>query len=279
MKLAVIGDPIEHSLSPKIHTFVMEKLGVECKYSAVCVKQGELAAFIDRVHTENISGFNVTMPHKVDVIQYLDWIDEDAKHYNSVNTVKVDGGRLLGYNTDGAGFLRSLEDADVTVSDKEILFLGAGGVVNTLSKKLTLSKAQKVVILNKSPASAASICEKLKENFEIDCEFDNLDFDTISEKIRTADIVINATPLGMSGFSSDWKSCEFLKSAKSDVLIADLIYNPRETKLLNAAKELGLKTLNGMGMLIYQALGSDEIYLGRKIENSDEIARGLELIV
>ncbi|MCL2837880.1 MAG: shikimate dehydrogenase [Oscillospiraceae bacterium] len=273
--LLVIGDPIEHSLSPKIHSFVMEQLGVPYTYQSVQVKKGELAPFIDRVRSENIDGFNVTMPHKVDIIEYLDWIDAEAEYFNSVNTVKNDNGRLCGYSTDGEGFVRSMADVGVTPCDKKILFLGAGGVVNTLAQKLAMSGARKIVILNRTVETASNICDILSDRFSINCEFADLEFATIGEKIKTADIVINATPLGMVGVSNDWESCEFLKSAPGHALIADLIYNPRMTKLLSSGKKLGLKTLDGLGMLIYQALLADEVYLGRTFKFS-EIARTLE---
>jgi len=278
INLAVIGDPIEHSLSPKIHSFVMDKLAVPYTYQAVQVKKGELDPFIERVRNERIDGFNVTMPHKVDIIPYLDWIDKDAEYYNSVNTVKNDNGKLCGYNTDGGGFVRSLKDVDVTVEGKEVLFFGAGGVVNTLSQKLALCGANKIVIANEFVDVAEKVCKMLEEKFTINCEFTDFSFDILVEKIKTADIVINATPLGMSGFPVDWESCEFLRNAKPSALIADLNYNPRVTTLLAAANELGLKTLNGLGMLIYQALLSDEIYLGRAFETED-IVKGLEEIL
>jgi len=278
IKLAVIGDPIEHSLSPKIHSFVMEQLGVPYTYQAVQVKNGELAPFIDRVRAENIDGFNVTMPHKVDIIEYLDWIDPEAEYFKSVNTVKNDNGRLCGYSTDGEGFVRSMEDVGVTPDDKEILFLGAGGVVNTLAQKLAICGARKIVILNRTVEAATSICDILADRFPVKCEFGDLEIATIGDKIKTADIVINATPLGMAGVANDWESCEFLKFAQSHALIADLIYNPRVTKLLACAKELELGTLDGLGMLIYQALISDEIYLGHTFDFAPA-ARALERIL
>jgi len=278
IKLAVIGNPIEHSLSPKIHSFVMDKLGVPYTYEAVQVKKGELAPFIERVFREGIDGFNITMPHKVDIIEYLDWIDRDAEYYHSVNTVKVDNGKLYGYNTDGGGFVRSLDDVGITVDGKEILFLGAGGVVNTLSQKLALEGARKIVILNEHPEIAGNLRDVLQEKFSFGCEFGDISFDTIKRRINSADIVINATPLGMEGFPHNWENCDFLKNASPDMLIADLNYNPRVTKLLAAANELNLKTLNGLGMLIYQALLSDEIYLGREFEFA-EIAKGVAEIL
>ena len=322
IKLAVIGDPIEHSLSPKIHSYVMEQLGETYTYEAVRVAKGELAPFVERARRGEVDGFNVTMPHKVDIIEFLDEIDRDAEYYNSVNTVKVDGGRLCGYNTDGGGFVRSLEGVGAVVSGAEILFLGSGGVVNTLSQKLALEGARKIVVASRSNAVAVGVCEMLGEKFGRDKtpvnagrlheikDFGNpqgrtvskiKDFDgsakngvatlfakegfeceavgfsdaVIGEKIRTADIVINATPLGMKGFSADWESCEFLRNAKPSALIADLNYNPRVPTLLKAANELGFRTLNGLGMLIYQALLADEIYLGRKFDD-EEIVRGLQ---
>jgi len=254
----------------------MDRLGETYTYEAVRVAKGELAPFVERARRGEIDGFNITMPHKVDIIEFLDEIDRDAEYYNSVNTVKVDNGRLRGYNTDGGGFIRSLKDVDITAAGAEILFLGSGGVVNTLSQKLALEGASKIVIASRSNAATAAVCEMLRGKFsELECESTDLGFDTISEKIRTADIVINATPLGMKGFSSDWESCEFLQNAKPAALIADLNYNPRVPTLLKAANELGLRTLNGLGMLIHQALLADEIYLGRKFDD-EEIVRGLQ---
>jgi len=278
IKLAVIGDPIEHSLSPKIHSFVMEQLGVSYTYQAVQVKKGELPPFIDRVRSGEVDGFNITMPHKVDIIPFLDWIDRDAEYYNSVNTVKNNNGKLCGYNTDGGGFVRSLKDVGVSPNGAEILFFGAGGVVNTLSQKLTLEGASKIVIANEVVDVAESVCEMLTGKFSLPCEFADFSPETLAEKIKTADIVINATPLGMSGFHADWENCDFLQNAKSAALVADLNYNPRVTKLLAAANKLNLKTLNGLRMLIYQALLSDEIYLSRAFR-TDEIVKGLSEIL
>ncbi len=262
IKLAVIGYPISHSKSPVIHTSVMKELKLEYNYEAVEVKSGELSEFIKKVKNESIDGFNITMPHKIDIMEFLDDIDEEAKRYNSVNTVKYADGKLYGYNTDANGYVMSLKEAGTEFKGRNILILGAGGVVNTLSLKAVFEDSKSVTVLNRSLDKAEAICRHVKEISGKEISFGELKTEVICEKAKNADIIINATPLGMHGVEADYTDFSFFDCLKKNALVSDLIYNPEETSFLKNARLRGFKTVNGLGMLIYQALIADRIYTG-----------------
>ncbi len=257
LKLDVIGDPIDHSKSPLIHGTALKELGIPCQYRKVRVEKGGLETYINEAKALGISGFNLTMPHKTDIIPYLDYIDEEAKKFSSVNTVCIKSGRLYGYNTDGNGFVYAMEELGIYAKDKSIVFLGAGGVVSTLALKMEQSGAKNIAVLNRTLSSAQSITEKLK----IPAQALQLTSENLKIAAKNCDILVNATPLGMTGIEQNFEDLSFMNYLKSSVLVYDLIYNPEETEFLKAAKKLRLKTLNGMGMLIYQGLLADEIFL------------------
>jgi len=260
IKLAVIGYPISHSKSPIIHTSVMNELKLEYDYNAVEVREGELSAFVDRVKAENIDGFNITMPHKIDIMQYLDEIDIEAKRYNSVNTVRYKDGKLYGYNTDADGYVMSLKEAGTEFKDRDVLILGAGGVVNTLSLKAVYEGAKSVTVLNRSIDKAEKVCEYVKQETGKELKFASLETKNICDNAQNCDIIINATPLGMHGIDADFEDFSFFENLKSGAVVSDLIYNPEETNFLRNARLKGFKNINGLGMLIYQALIADRIY-------------------
>lgn len=240
LKLAVIGDPIAHSLSPKIHGAVFRQLGMECEYTAHQVKKGELNAWIDFVKREGIAGFNITMPHKLDIIGFLDEIDGDVP--DAVNTVKVTNGKLKGYNTDGKGFCMSLSERGVSMSGKRVLIAGTGGASKVLTKAAAREHAESVMVLGRK------------------------DLVDIGKYAENTDIFINATPLGMTGKDADWEQLDFIGMFPSHCTVADLIYNPPKTTLLKKAEEHGLLAINGLGMLIYQAIYADEIFISQELD-------------
>ena len=268
IKLAVIGDPIEHSLSPVIHPAVMAFLGIECEYHKVRVEKGGLSAFIRRVKAEDIRGFNLTMPHKADIIEYLDYIDPEAERVRSVNSVKHVDGKLYGYSTDAEGYVRSLRDIGEGFDAKNVVFIGAGGVVSALALKAAERNAKNIVILNRTESKAESICNIVNRHAGVETRFGGMTEATLKEHCKDADMVINATPMGMHSMGSDFKEFGFLDALRSGALVSDLIYNPPVTNLLRNAEKRGLKTLNGFGMLVYQALIADEIYTGKEIDFS-----------
>lgn len=259
--LAVIGDPIAHSLSPVIHTTVLEELGIDYSYQKIRIPKGELLPFLNSEDCFGMKGFNLTMPHKQDVMPHLHYIDRDAKIFDAVNTVKVDGTQLLGYNTDGMGCLRAIEEKGYKCKDKNIVILGAGGVVSTVALKMALEKAKSITVLNRTPESAKKLVQNVLKRTNKEIAFDSLKTDIIAKYCESCDILINGTPLGMEGIDSDFEDFSFLEALPKDALVYDLIYKPEMTSLLKSANSIGLNTLNGLGMLIYQGLLADEIFM------------------
>ena len=265
LKIAVIGDPIEHSLSPKVHGAALDFLGVEYEYEKVRVQRGGLSEYIDYALKNGTEGFNLTMPHKVDILPFLEDIDDEAKAFSSVNTVCIRDGKLYGYNTDAIGYRLSLEKCGYKFCGSRVVILGAGGVVRTLALAAAMDGAESITVLNRTKEKAEYIINSISGICK-NATAAGFSFEEIKKYSETADILINATPLGMSGCDGQFEDLSFLDCVPTDALVSDLIYNPPLTEFLKKAKENGNKILNGLGMLIYQALAADEYYLGRKID-------------
>ncbi len=262
---AVIGSPIAHSLSPKIHRAVFQRLGYDFDYDLAEVKKEGLEHWLAKVRGQGICGFNATMPLKVNIIPMLDSIQEEARLYHSVNTVVNREGRLQGYSTDADGFLLSVRER---CKLDQILILGAGGVVNTLAMKLCLESAGKIKILNRTPEHAEAVCKKVGDDLKkasslslTKAEYGSLTTEAIKKHCQGTSLLINATPLGMEGCKGDFEDFSFLDRLPKEALVCDLIYAPAKTTLLREAEKRGLKILNGLGMLIYQALLADQHFL------------------
>lgn len=259
IRLAVIGDPIEHSLSPMVHGACLKELGIDYEYEKVRVKKGELLEFIDYAKKNGIDGFNLTMPHKTDIIEYLDEIDAEAELLGSVNTVKIVKNRLIGYNTDGDGYFMSISKSG-GFKGKKIVILGAGGVVRTIALKGVKEGATEVAILNRTKKNAQAVadfvCAKTGEKILVG------EMSEVFDGVKECDLLINATPLGMSGTKSDFDDLSFVENLPPKTIVSDLIYNPPKTSLLKKAEEMGHIVANGLGMLIYQGFLADKIYLG-----------------
>jgi shikimate dehydrogenase len=282
IRLDVVGDPIDHSKSPLIHETVLESLHIPYEYRKVRVEKGHLPEYLAEASKIGIGGFNLTMPHKQDILPYLDFIDDEARIFNSVNTVYAKDGKLYGYNTDGRGFVYAMSKAGHCAKDKSIVILGAGGVVSTIAFKMGLEQAKKVTILNRTLSAAQKIVEAVtaeKSTCKTEFYCDSLTFDNIAAALTDCDILVNGTPLGMEGVPHNFEDLSFLDLLKKDALVYDLIYNPFETALLKKAKSLDIDTLNGFGMLVYQGLLADEIFLNRSLkleEYKDKIENKLK---
>ena len=266
--LAVIGDPISHSLSPIIHTTVLEELGIDYSYEKIRIVKGELSPFLQSENCLSLKGFNLTMPHKQDVIPLLDYVDCEAQILNSVNTVKIDENHLSGYNTDGNGFLLAIKEKGYSIKGKNIVIFGAGGVVSTLALKLGLEEAGSIVILNRSQKAAEALAGNVLERTGKKVTTGLLTPSQMNLYCENCDILINGTPLGMEGTDCDFEDFSFLKALPSHALVHDLIYKPKMTNLLLHSSALGFDTLNGLGMLIYQGLLADEIFLDTTLDLS-----------
>lgn len=262
LRLAVIGCPIAHSRSPQIHRAILESLNVEYQYEKSNVTEEDLPQFLEYAKS-NLDGFNLTMPLKTDILPYLDGISEKAKFFESVNTVKVDKGKLYGFNTDAGGYIRALMNKGVNPENKRIVIIGAGGVVRTLAKELVSHNVKETVILNRTSKKAVDVAASVGSNEVKGMELTD---ENIIDCCRFADILINATPLGMEGCDCRFESLAFINELPKGAIVSDLIYAPPKTELLKTAEKAGYKVMNGFDMLIFQAILADEIYLDKKLD-------------
>jgi len=260
---AIIGYPVDHSLSPTIHNASFRHLGLDYVYVAFNVQPEELEGAILGVKSLGIYGLNVTMPHKISVIQYLDKLDDDARRVGSVNTILNLNGKLIGYTTDGIGALNALKYSGVDPSGKKIVILGAGGASRSIS--FTLAKwAYEIVILNRTLERAISLVNDIKRALgaETNIRASQFNDENLRAEIENADILINATSIGMKPKETETPvKREFLRR---DLVVFDIVYDPPETRLLREAKAIGAKTIDGLSMLIHQGAASFEIWTGLK---------------
>lgn len=265
---AVIGDPIAHSLSPAIHGAVFRSLGLNLPYRSFHVLPERLTAFADRVRRSDIKGFNITIPHKQTIMPMLDEIDEEAALCGAVNTVVHSNGRLTGFNTDMDGLWSSLKDHGSDFLDRRVLILGAGGSAGSIAFKAARSGAEKVTILARRIEQADEAAERTRQYSQSKIYTGFLNPETMALEAGGGDLIINCTPLGMQGIKGGFQSFDFLDSLPSEAVVCDLIYTPAKTMLLLEAEKRGLTTLNGLGMLIHQAILADEHYLQQSLDKN-----------
>ncbi|MCR4600526.1 MAG: shikimate dehydrogenase [Clostridia bacterium] len=269
--MAVIGDPIGHSLSPFLHSQIIREAGLDAVYLPFLVKAGETGKFTEAARLLKLAGFNATMPHKNALAGLVDELDPEAESYGSVNTVKVlPDGRLRGYNTDVRGLFMAFERHGVKVKDSRIMIIGAGGVAGALIRGCAEAGAESVTMVNRTFEKAAALCGSVPVAKALEWTGENM-----SRAAAEADVIVNCTSLGMSGTGMDFEDLSFLDDSRA--LICDLIYNPWETRFLKHAASLGLRTMNGMDMLIYQGLLAFEIFMDVSLDLHSERDRLLPL--
>ena len=263
-KLCVIGDPVLHSKSPLIQNTMLAALGLDYIYLCQSVPRGETETWLRCAAFCGYAGFNATMPHKEALVPWMDELDEDARMYGAVNTVCLREGRCYGYNTDGRGFLAALEQAGVATRGQNVLILGAGGAAKAVAPKLCQAgDARQVVVANRTVEKAAALCAGAEKGRMIPVGF-------APEELRRAaeqcDLLVNCTNLGMEGTGGQFSDFSFLEALPSHAAVCDVIYAPAETELLRRARERGLRTLNGLGMLIWQAVFALEHFTQTRID-------------
>jgi shikimate dehydrogenase len=252
--LCVIGNPIAHSLSPQIHNAFISSCGLDYVYLAFPVEEGGLSAFVQAAKTLEVRGFNVTMPHKEAIVSYMDYVSEQARQSGAVNTVAIREGRLHGHNTDGEGFMQAVSRKNLTglpafdTVGKSALILGRGGAARTIALTLVKSGMQVSMAARSKDLPIAGVCVK------------PVLWEEIAREAAGCDMLVNATPLGMHG--QDFDCFSFLDCLPKNALVVDLIYAPRRTKLLEQAHARGLRTMNGIPHLTYQAALSFEFFTG-----------------
>ena len=238
-KYLVIGNPIEHSLSPKLHNYWLKENNIDAIYDKKRLDENELKSIISEIKEEKIVGINVTVPYKNAIIPFLDELSPEAKDTQSVNTIYFQNGITIGHNTDIAGFELAIKYANYDISNKKIFILGAGGVVPSIIYSLKKMKASKITLSNRTKEKAENL-KKLFKDLEIIDWGEKLDFD----------MIINATSIGLN--NEDEIKIDF-SSIGSNKFFYDVIYNPKETIFLKKAKMLGNQVENGKMMFIYQA--------------------------
>jgi shikimate dehydrogenase len=256
----VIGDPIEHTLSPTIHNAAFNHLKLNFVFLAFRVKAVELENAIRGMRGLGIHGLNVTMPHKSTVIGYLDEVDSTVKFLGSANTVLNKDGKLSGFNTDGVGALKALRENGTELSEKKVLLLGAGGAAKAIAFSLA-KEVEELAILNRAAEKARELAEALARIFNKKVVGGALSPDAIAKNLQDSDVLINATSVGMHPEAN--QSIVAPQWLRSDLTVMDIVYNPVETKLARDAKAAGAKVISGVEMLIYQGATSVEIWTGR----------------
>ena len=244
-KYFVIGNPIEHSLSPKLQNWWLKENNIYATYDKIKLDDHEIKNFIQDIKEQKIAGCNVTVPFKKKVIPFLDKLSPEAEHTQSVNTINFDNGDLIGYNTDIAGFNTAIKKLNFKANGKKVLILGAGGVVPSIIFALKNMHVQEIIISNRSREKAENLRD-LFDNLKILKWGDLTDFD----------MVINATSLGLN---DETINLDFSSSGHNK-LFYDVIYNPTETRFLKMGKKLGHKTENGKTMFVYQALAAFKLW-------------------
>ena len=261
-KFLVIGNPIEHSLSPTLHNYWIKSNNIDAIYEKKKLNKDELGDIVLQIKQKKIEGINVTVPFKKTIIPFLDELTAEAESTQSVNTLYLKDNKVIGHNTDIIGFETSIKKTNFNIFNKEVLILGAGGVVSSIILALKRMKVSKIKISNRTKKNA----ENLKEHFK------NLEIIEWGE-IPNFDVIINATSIGLK--KNDHINLDFSLIPKNSFFY-DVIYNPRETNFLKAGKSLGGTILNGKLMFIYQALSAFNIWHGIKPRVNEDVIKLLD---
>jgi shikimate dehydrogenase len=276
-KFAIIGYPIQHSLSPAMHNTAFKALKLPFQYSKIQLTPKQLPSFFRKLRNESYLGLNVTVPHKEAVVKFMDELSDEAKLIGAVNTIVIEDSRLKGYNTDGAGYLQSLvKETRLSLRDKRIVILGAGGAARAILASLCTQGVKQITIANRTFSRAKTLAKEFQKKFnKIQLKALPLPDDHIGSLFKETDLLINTT-------SAELKKMPFpplpLNHLPRHAIVSDIIYRPKMTVLLKAAKKAGLKTHGGLGMLLYQGALAFELWTGKKAPLS-AMKRALEKIV
>jgi shikimate dehydrogenase len=254
----IFGDPIGHSLSPLMHNTAFTHHGLDAVYLPFAVHPAHLEVAVKSIAALPIHGVNVTIPHKQAVMAWLDDVSPEARLIGAVNTIHLRDGRLHGYNTDGIGFLRSLDAAGSQVEDRTVMLLGAGGAARAIAVQLCLSGIRRLYLANRTPTRAEGLAAFLKQNIpHADISVIAMGESSLATHLPHTDIVVNATSIGMHPHDP-----MILPSTELGPrhLVCDIVYRPLHTVLLRAAQRQGARTVDGLGMLLHQGAKAFEIW-------------------
>jgi shikimate dehydrogenase len=254
--VGIIGDPVEHSLSPPMHNAAFKHLEMDYVYVPFHVSGENLEKAIQGARSLEIRGLNVTIPHKTAVIPYLDEVDPAAQLIGAVNTIKFNEDKAKGFNTDGLGAVKALEEI-TPVKDKKVLIMGAGGAARALAFQLILNGIGDLVIANRTPEKAVQLALDIQSKLEFSPEVTGLG----EVELSSTDILINTTSVGMYPHQ-DQPPLIRGQQMHPELVVNDVIYNPLKTNLLKEAESISARTLNGTKMLLYQGVESFRIWTG-----------------
>lgn len=268
--LCLIGSPVAHSMSPFMHNLSCEKLGIDYAYMAFDIKENEVQEFLKAARLMDIRGFNVTMPCKMEVARLVDELSPAAKIMKATNAVVNENGRLIGHNTDGVGFVRNLLDHGVSVKEKIVTLMGGGGAGTAVFVQLVLDGVKEIRIFNRRGANFDKLAKMTEEVlvYAPDCVikiYDLNDEQKLYESIIQSDILVNATNVGMKP-REDETLIKDLSVYHSELVVADIVYNPVETKMMKDAKNAGVrKVVGGKGMLLWQGEEAFRLFTGQQM--------------
>ena len=298
LRAAVIGYPVAHSLSPRLHNYWLKKYNIAGEYTAIEVLPENLAYFIKSLDKNGFCGVNVTIPHKENVISFLDEIDEVAKEIGAVNTIILRDGKLLGKNTDAYGFAENIRKfvipAQAGILNKKAVILGAGGAAKAVVSALSLLEFSEIIITNRTKKRAEDLINRLDSRLRVNDKIKIADWEKRSEILQDADLLVNTTSLGMchpvggvshsTGSVMDTKDPVQPYGSQDDeiidlsllpktALVTDIVYNPLITPLLAQAQARGNPIIDGLGMLLHQAVPAFEAWFGVRPEVTQELRK------
>ena len=250
---AVIGDPIDHSLSPNIHSAAFRELNLDSSYIGYRIPKGELEGGIEGLKKIKIDGFNITIPHKIEMMKYLDRMDESCSIIGAVNTVVNNDGVLKGYNTDMDGFLEPLKKRNISIQNSKVLLIGAGGAARAIVAGITKEKAKSIDIANRTIENANNLSEFAKK---IGLHANVKKIEDIDTSIENYDIIINATSIGLKNETSPIS----FEGVNEKTTVYDIVYTPMNTDFIKKAKEKNAVIIYGYEMLLGQAVRAFEIW-------------------
>lgn len=255
--VGLFGYPVAHSKSPQMHNAAFAQLGLNFAYLAFAVEPERLQAAVEGIRALGLRGVNVTIPHKVSVLPFLDRISPEAELIGAVNTIVNDGGVLTGYNTDGIGYLSALqEETGIDIRGKHVLLLGAGGAARAVAAQMALNGAERLVIAARQQEKAEGLAAHLRAHAAVD----GITLEAAEQGLAEYDLIINTTPVGMHPHTDAVPlPTDRLQAGQ---LVSDLIYNPRLTRFLQEAKARGCGVSGGLGMFVHQGAHAFQLWTG-----------------
>ncbi len=265
--MALIGSPVGHSGSPAMYNYSFQRLGLDYAYVALDIKENEVKDAIAAMRLFNMKGGNVTMPDKTEAAKYMDELSPAAQIIGAINTIVNEDGKLTGHITDGEGFVNNLKDHGIDIKGKKITVAGGGGAATAIQVQCALDGVSEITIFNKKDAFFArteATAEKIRAAVPgiVVNVYDIDDIAKMTEEIKSSDIFVNATIVGMKPLD-DQSVVKDLSAFRPGLVVCDAVYNPEETKLLREAKEAGCTCVGGKGMLLWQGVSAFKLFTGK----------------